>query len=586
MGEAAQHKWGAIGGLAGSLARLGAEKAGAIYEQARREAVNTRLVAGDRQLSEFEIAQLYHPETGAFATVKGADSLKILDSVTANYDELAMKLETALPERERPAFRNLSERRRENIRQSIVGYTAKQMDVYAHEERKASLLRSQQLAVANADNPLRLTEELQKQQAIIATIPGLGPAARAEAMVATLSATHQGVIENYLARGLDQKAQAYYTDFKDDIVGPQQTEIEQKLESATTAGTGLRAAETIWQQRGPKSETDPISLDEMEQAARTQFANDPKSLEATIHFLRERKAGVDAGRKDRQEAVAGALWVAVAKGATLADIRRMPQYVAAPGQLQARVSQEVVQMAEHLADRSYTQSERAYTAARRREAEKEQAGFAMYWNYSDPAILSQMSANQVLGLVPDLGIENVNRLMTKRTALAKSDEAVREAKIDDDLFKTTAQSAGLDAYSPKTDVQKAALGQLRNTVETAIDVEQQRKGKALTRDEKQAVMHSIVDRHVMIDHWYGDERQVAAVVNPKDRAAAYVPIAEIPERTLNEWVNVIRSQFPSAQRLSRADILSQYRDRIQRAHAAAVLGLGTDEEVARLQGRR
>jgi hypothetical protein len=563
-------------GLGAEGVRLGT----ALFEQARREASETRLIAAQRQLDDFELTRLHDPERGAFATAKGADALGILDPVTKDFDTLSGKIASGLQGRDKVQFEAIAERRREGMRASISQYTGRELAAWQGNERKSALESSQQAAVANADDPVRVSEELHRQRALIETWPGLGPETRAAATQGAVSATHEGVINNYLARGLDRRAQVYYEETRDQILGERQTAITQKLELATTAGAGQRAADGIWQRFAPKTDSDPIELDRMEDAARAQFGDDPKVRDTTIRYLRERKAGVDAARRERDEAIAGTLWQAAAQpNVSLDAVRRLPAFTQAPGRLQAQISDYIVQAAEHRASRAYAET-------RRVEGEKEQAGWALMWNYSRPDVLTQMSEPQILALIPDLGVDHVNRLMQQRRALASSDVKVREATIDQQLFETVADAAGLRPYQRDApEDQRARLGQLRNAVESAVDVEQRARNRTLTREEKQTVMQRVVDRRVMIDRWGTDESLPAAVVNAKDRSNAYVPLEQISTPSLNEWVNVIRSQVPRELQATREDIVRRYRDRIQKAHAAAVLGLGIDEETRRLLGR-
>ena len=104
-------------------------------------------------------------------------------------------------------------------------------------------------------------------------------------------------------------------------------------------------------------------------------------------------------------------------------------------------------------------------------------------------------------------------------------------------------------------------------------------------ERKAQLMQQIVDRTVMLDVWGHDQERMAAIVRPEDREIAYVPLARIPSRSLDEIVNVIRSISPSAQRLTSEQIVQQWQDRIEKTYAAPVLRLGADEEMRRLQGR-
>lgn len=588
-GQSAIRRAEGLGRIGSGLEQIGtviAKDRAEAFQTAQQQASETKLWSLDRQLGEFDLLQVQHPDS-AFQQAEGPASIALVDGLTGKFDELAGTLEQGLSDRERFAFARLRERRRASLREALVSGSNQKMTAYAQKERTASLLLSQQTAIAGAETPRVVTEELERQKALIDSWPGLGPDARSLAKATAISTTHEGVIASFLSRGQDARARAYYQAFQDQIVGEKRADLEEKIGTASTAGNGLRAAEVIWQQFKPTDDQAPINLDRMEDAARALFGTDPKSYDATIKYLRERKTGLDAARADRKEAVAGTLWDAVNRGVPLADIQRSEAYRQAPGALQLQVSEHVLKAAEQRADRSYTLSERAYETRRRQEVEKEQAGWAMRWHYDKPEILSQMTENQILALTPDLGAGNVHDLLEKQRKYATSATAVRDATIDDQLFLTEAEAAGLHPFKPaQTEEDKAMLGQLRNSVEAAIDAEQRKKAGALSRSEKQSVMQSVIDRTVMLKHtWSADVSKPAAAVRGKDHDAAYVPLDQIPDQSLSEWVNVVRGQFPREQRASRAEILARYRDRIQRAHAAHVLGLGVAEETRRLEGR-
>jgi hypothetical protein len=583
-GRAKQQTAEAMAGFGEQVAQIGVN----LYTQAQARQSDADLLDFDRQTADWENANLHDAQTGVLNTVHGKDALDLPDKVGTAFDVFTGPLLEKMNARDRAAAENLTHRRRAQITRTLELYGGKELDAYETAVYNTSLDSSIKLGIANAHVDVRLAEELQKQTVIItkrAAHTGMPTEVRDAQIAAARTATHVGVIKQYLAEGDDKRAAWYFDEVKDQITGDQRAALTAQLESASTAGEGLRASEAIWQAHGPKSDGDPIALDTMETAARTKFKDDPKALDATIRYLRERKSGLDAARQDRKEATAGTLWKAVNEGATLEQIRTLPEYVNAPGALQLQVSEKIVEAAEQRANRVYTAGQRNEAAERLRESKKERAGWAMLWHYDSPGILSQMTDNQVLALTPDLGVDHVNRLMTKKRAITKSDDTVRAATIDDDLFKTTAQTAGFDAYSPKTDDERSTLGQLRNVVETEIDHAQQRAGKAIGREEKQKIMRDIVDRKVMLDVWGTDPARVAAtVVNVKDRKRAYVPAEKIPPPVFAEYLNYARGLSPALQAMPDSELRTRFESRIQRAYGLRLIGGSRAEIEAAMRG--
>ncbi len=576
----------AIAGFGEQMGRVGQDLFARIMEQARDDADRTALLKASNQLSEWKNRRLYDTERGAF-TLQGEAAQPLPETIRQEFDDLAGKIEMGLStDRQRQAFANLRSQEWTALDLQVRKHVAGEMQRFRADELKALVDNSVNAAIASASDPRLVAVELTRATSAIqmnGPSLGLGREAIAEQVRAVTTKTHMGVIGQLIAQGQDRAAAAYFEATKDQIAGDRYDSVLRAIEAGTSAGEGLRASEEIWRAHGPKSDADPIQLDRMEDAARARFRDTPKVLDATIARLRERKAATDAGRQDRQEALAGTLWRAAAAGTTVNELERLPEYVSAPGALQRQVRDYVVSQAEHRADRAHVLSERAYAVRRRQEAEQEQAGWARMWEVSRPETLTTMTENQILGLIPELGVDHVNRLMTQRREYVASATKAREATIDQELFNTLAQSAGLQPYKPQlSEREKSTLGQLRNAVESAIASEQGARNRTLTRDEKQAVMQRMIDRRVMLDRWGTDPSFPAAIVNPDDREQAYVPLEQIPEHALTQWVNVIRSTFPREQQASRDAILRRYRDRIQRAHAAAVLGLGSDEERRRL----
>jgi hypothetical protein len=564
--------------------KLGAEEADRIYyERVKADTLVNLKSAND--LETWTATRLHDPKTGALLT-KGPATLGQTQQVLDEFDKTSGAIAQGLStDRQRASFAQVRNSQRLNLQVTLDRHADQEMDRYRGEELQAFVENQRNTAVLNAEDPLRVGAALHTAEDSIklhAPMLGLSPEAVDALIAKTRTSVHEGVITALLAHEQDKKAAAYFDAAKDEITqGDVRARLEKAIDTATTAQTGLTTAEALWRTLGPKGDTDPINIDKMEDAARAKFADDPKALEATTHFLRERKAAVDAGRKDREEQQLGGLWTKVAAGAGLSELLRDPAYLTAPGRVQAQIRDHVVSQAEHDANRKYLDEGRAYTEQQRTRAALEQKTWSRYWDLSDPKTLDKTNENALQAMRPEIGDEHVNRLLAQKRALTKGDEQVRAAAIDDDLFKTTAAAAGLKPYDGKLDESgKAELGQLKNAVEQAIDVQQREKGKLLTRDEKQKLMQELVDRKVYLSRWLTDPEKIAAtVVDADDRKVAYVPLAKINQTKLTQYLNYARSLSPATQRMSDAELKSRYSDRLQRAEAVRLLG-GTDADVA------
>lgn len=588
---------GAVGAMA---TRIGTDAYQKIQTQQRDRADSIAVLAAENSVTEFGQSELV-----AALDRKNLDAFGLPEEFDRKLGDQYQKVRSSLTtQRQQDAFDRIYQQRRLSWKFTIENHVSKEIESYhttefvkgvENDQREAITFGGQGTEEGLLAANTALTRAVEKVREHGAKLH-MGPQTIKAEVERIQIGVHAGIVDGLVANGKDVAARAYFDEavaegqLKGDVVANLRT----KLDTASTNQEGFRASEDIWKTLGPQPGDDkaPINLDVMEARARELFKDDEKKLAATVRWLRERKAGVDAGRQDRKEAVAGALWSAVAKKATLSDVQRMPEYLAAPGPLQEQISNYIVDQSEQAANRAYSREvraearlSRADAARARAERDKEQAGWVTVWRVTeDRAKFAGMTENQLIALLPEVGTDNVNRLIEQHRALNKSAETVREATIDDDLFKVTAREAGLDAYTPKTDAQRAELGILKNTVETEIDVAQRAKGKALNREEKQGIMRRIVDQRVMLNTWGSDEAKIAAmVVDPDERDLAYVPMEHIPQKNLGEVVNIIRSMSPAAQRMSAEQIQKSYKTRIQRAYAAFVLGLGDDEIRRRLR---
>jgi hypothetical protein len=525
--------------------------------------------------------------------VTGRDVLPLRQLSMELFDQQADMIASNLTsDRQRQAFARAREQRRSSILEGIERHTARELAAYDKGEAEAGLTTAVNLAIANAENVPRVAEELARVEQIVEThaaVLGLsGPEAR-HAFVADLrSKVHVGVVERLIGLDRDQDAQEYFHEVRDQLNGSAIGPLEEKLELATTDGEALRASEEIWTALGPTDDTEPIALDVMEAEARRRFAGNTKVLRATIDWLRQRKAGVDSGRKEREDAVLSDVWGAVLDGRSMTEIRRLPAFVAAPGRVQIQIrdyyaneSWRNEQRAATRAGRAAAEESRALTRLQREDKLREMDGWAAYFDLSDPQRLRDMSRGEILAQLPTLGREHVNRLLTDQEQLLRSDAAVRSATIDTELFNSIANEAGLDYVfdSQKSNAQKANIGQLQATVEAEIARRQQAKNGVLTYDEKRATMEAIVQQRVKVDDWFWDTDTIAALVHPDDRRAAYVPLQDIAResRLYQDALNYLRG-LPGSAALSESQLRARYGTRIERAVGRSLAG-GTRQDI-------
>ncbi len=594
-------KFGAMGqfgatGLHGAASLLSSQREWRDQEKRRADAI--AVMRAKNELASFTNQRLYDPDAGAL-TLKGEKALGLPEQVGAEYEQRAGEIAAGLnSDEQRIAFEQATGEQRQELDHTLRRHVYGEMQRYEGEQLQASTSNAIDSAVAAAADPKADLPSIGRAvgSALAGAIedirthgPNIGhtPAQIEQDVAIAKTKAYGGSIRALLAQDKTSMARTFYEEVKDDItVGEERTHLAQELEVATTRSSGLAAAGDIWATVGPKGDNDPINFDQMRDAAEKKYGEkDPKVYEATMNFLRERKASVAAARADRLDAAAGGAYLAASQGAPLAVVMRSPEFNTLPAKKQAEIIDYITARADRAASRAAVDEGRAYTADQRTKAKKEEAGWARYWDLSEPETLRKLSSDQLNGFRGSLGDEHVNRLFAQQRTLGKTDDQVRSATIDDDLFKTLASKAGYTPYAPKNDSVKAELGQLKNAVETQINTAQEAKGKLLTRDEKQQIMQGIIDQKVMLNVWFTDPERVAATVTDAEKPTAYVPLAKIPPGTLTEYLNYARSLSPTLQTVPDVEIRARFTDRIQRAFANRMLGGSRAEQIAIMQGK-
>lgn len=584
-------------GFGRTLSQVGAAVAD-VAEQERRRADDVANDKTRRAFNDLDQQLLYSQDKGLLK-MQGLAAQEQFSGSLELWDQQAdMIAGTLKSDAQRQFFENLKGERRASFVKQGNDHAYEQLRVYDNEETEQSIGSSINAAIAGSQTPdadRLVASHLADAEGAIERYSaryGRGPEFTQAQIAKTRSQVYAGVVEQQLAVGNDRLASQWYAAHKDDILGSQRAGLEAKLELASNEGVGLRTSVAIWEQLGPKNDLDPVDLDAMEQAARAQLGDDPKALKATVAYLRERKVAFDASRADRLESAAGSVWTAAANGASLAEITRMPAFMALPGRMQATIrgyvvdeayktSQRVVaadNRAYTLGQRDVTAENQAYTRAQRADAEQKEADAAEYYRLSKPENLKNLTEDQIQMLRGRLHGDWVNKLLEDKRKVEQPN-GLRAATLNDAIFEQVVQL---------NDFPAAAKGTLKAMAIEAIDAEQQANGnKELTLQRKKAIVQELVDQKVMVDGYlWNSSVSVAEVINSKDQDNAYVPIASIPPAAVAEAVAFLKQSRPAWATYSDARVKALATDQIERWYAAGkFLKLGDAEATKRLLGQ-
>ncbi len=264
--------------------------------------------------------------------------------------------------------------------------------------------------------------------------------------------------------------------YKDSRIDPLRLETIRRYAVNRNGAVEASAAVTqVWEELGPKSDEDPVNLDLMVTAIESRFQGDADKTKLAIAAVREKAVAHAKGSAERRDANLSAIWKAVVGGAPSAQVIASKEFSALDGKAQIEVK-------EHLENRSWTMRQRARAdgwvdplTAARHEA---------YWRYSQPEELSGMTENAIAALYPKLGVDLTDDLMRMKRNLEKPG-TLDDAKIDQVDFNHFARTYGI---SPEDTDNKAILGRIKYQVLMAVDAEQNRLGRRLSRKEKGEIM--------------------------------------------------------------------------------------------------
>lgn len=253
--------------------------------------------------------------------------------------------------------------------------------------------------------------------------------------------------------------------------------MRDKIQADERSMRASTAVDAIWKGFGPDSDTEAVNLDAMAAELRGQFKNDPDGLKVAMADLKERASTHDYSVRQREASITGGIFQRVLAGESLAAIRKSKEFRELDGVRQIDMVTKIESFQKRGQDGEGAQMDK----------------FASYWAVaSNPQKLATMSDAEIFAMAPKVGTTLVKQLLSDKQKLAKGEDKVRAATIDNDQFKFWASEGGLDV-SPKKDSEgEKKLGELKYRVETLIDDQQRALGRDLTRKEKDDIMKRMV----------------------------------------------------------------------------------------------
>lgn len=385
--------------------------------------------------------------------------------------------------------------------------------------------------IGTEDAAIKALEGMQHKRAERARLEGWTPE-QVEADRLKWASDLHTVIIGKMMRADPKAAETYFTKHKGEIAAAKQAEIDGQLQQVSAALDASNAAGEVWGAQGPKADGQPVELDKMEAAVRERFKSDPVRQKAAIAELRERAAAHNSAEAERAAGNVNSVMGALSRGASLAQVKTLPEFLALPGQQRN-------QIIEHVSDRNHMLMVRGIEDRARLEREQAKKAFPQFLEFSNPDVLAGMTRPQVQALLPTLGPSLTQHLVDKFDALQKP-AAKMEARMDADDFNHIADGMGLSPFKADTEDKKRALGELKYRVEQMIDTAQQAGKKTLTREEKMTLMRTEMARTVTVNPgWWAPNKQVPVIQLAPDQ----LKDVQVPDGDRAQIAAALKAQY-------------------------------------------
>ena len=336
------------------------------------------------------------------------------------------------------------------------------------------------------------------------------------------TALHANVI-NGLMQTDPTAAAAYFTANKGQIDGARHDEIGGTINRVAASTEGDNAAGAIWGSLGPKTDLQPVELDKLEQAARDQFKNDPARRDAALAGIRTRANAFEHAERQRAAGNTNTVFGQLDQGTPLVRVMASPAWNALPEKDQRQIRLSIEQEGAAREARAAAREQREFTTLQRRDHMLLLNNGGDYLTVSDPAVLAQLTREQVAASRAKFGMEGAQHLLTKWDALQKPG-AIGEARVDQDDFNHVADQLGLKPYaSSKTEDEKRNLGELKFRMEQLINQQQTATKRPMTRDEKDVLIRNEMAKTVMVSGWFSNSTVPVIQLTPDQAKNVVIP---------------------------------------------------------------
>lgn len=245
LAESEQRTDSAIAGFGNTVTQVGLElskEQKRAAEEAKSRADQVAVLNANNQLATWENSRLY--DQGGALSQRGKSAFDLPEKVGDEYQKLTSTIEAGLGnDKQKEAFQRVKLQRGAELDLTLRRHVFGEMQRYEASELSAFVDNSVNTAIAHANEPRRVGQELGNAVAAIHTHAknlGIGPDQEQQQIDAITSKTHVGVIDNLLAQDMSKAASIYFEETKGEIQG----EALARVEKAVEEGSLRKSAQT------------------------------------------------------------------------------------------------------------------------------------------------------------------------------------------------------------------------------------------------------------------------------------------------------------------------------------------------------
>jgi len=473
----------------------------AIVQKEKQTADDTATKDALNQTVKLSNDLLYNPEHGA-TTKQGKDAFGVIDDYSSQYDKGADEIENGLKNQDQKnAYKLMRAQYRNGLTESLQKHTRSESVKFENETFKSLLTTNYDDAVLHYNDPDRIAQALNIQRKAIeshADSNGWDPAQKDQALSETMSKTHSGVIDQYLALGQDGYAKKYYEDNKDDINGAYRTDLDKKLLEGSLKGDAQRMVDKFT--TDPKMRDASGYLDVNKAYEQTKKIEDIKLRDETERRLEHANSVQSAAIKQKQTTAYEQIGNLADKTADLNVLHSdpswsqlsIPEKNAVDGYVMDRISGKNTQT-----DRSTYRELNQLASSNRKKF--------LDLNLASPEYRYKLSESD---------FKKFDDMQNE--AKRGNTEKIDGFESDQEVVNSVIQQAGIDPKA-KGKATQERYNRVKESIDVAVEKQSRALGRKLTNDEIRRISKMQTVQWITDKGWFSDTKKLQGELGPNDK---------------------------------------------------------------------